>query len=206
MVWEESQKPKRARNIPPHTLHCHPTTNTSELIIKESVEVGFLNPHPTPRELKSHQAYKTCILTGPRDLHAPNHTDDARCMVSLPSTHGPVLQITSLDLPSQNPLQASLPLRPWPTLLSPPGRAPGFHHQTSAAKIKQAKESLVPLWHRAGAGSREFYVAQNRRQPSLPQPARDCTPAPSLQLQPFLIRRLTNEDCLSSKTYCVPEA
>lgn len=64
----------------------------------------------------------------------------------------------------------------------------------------------MPLWYRAGAGSREFYIAQNRRQPSLPKPAWGCTAPASACSTALLIRTLTNEDWLPSKTYCVPEA
>lgn len=122
-------------------------------------------------------------------------------------------QITSLDLP----VSESTPCFPTSTALAHtcflhlvelPLPPPEAGSQNPLAKIKQGKKEgfRMFLWHRAGAGSRELYIPQNRRQPSLHQPAWGFTaPASSLQHQPVLVRALTNEDQLPSKPYCVPE-
>lgn len=58
IVQEELQEPEGTCNSPSplssNPTVSHPATNMNELIIKENTEAGFLKPHTTLRELKSH--------------------------------------------------------------------------------------------------------------------------------------------------------
>lgn len=111
----------------------------NELIVKESIRVGFLDPLRVLWN-QSHvkQGLRAYILANTRDQHT-------RCMLSQPGLYGRPPQTTSLDLPSRKftlcfPTSMALAHTHFLHLVRLPLPPPEAGSQNPLAKIKQGKK------------------------------------------------------------------